>query len=426
MAKKIRLVDRILNNENGKIYTDYDLLDKKAEDEIFDLRRELQIDILENTPKYACAYCKDKLYLRATPDKIHHFYHIRKNPNCPLEAYPRWSIDKLRAFIYRGAKEGLWHKTIKDRLSNAMNNDKRFSEIFVEETISDGTSWRKPDVQATVNNKKYVFEIQISNTFLSVIVARELFYRDMDIPLIWVFGEFNKSDSQFFEKDIFYHHNGNLFVFDEETYNKSIETQTLLLKVFYLVPRYENGYVFPLWCDKPEIINFSDIKYDKDRDGCIRAFYKNYDKHYEFMEVKGKLFDFIKSKEGIGIGKDDDIKKYFHAFHKFGFPLWESYQDLNRLRLLIITFLSIEDNTVYGYKFDNYKSLINLVSHNYYDVYWIVYEFMKQNNYLDNILLKDNKGTIIKDITKYLNDRNYFKETKYNKLITYLFEKIVL
>jgi hypothetical protein len=247
----------------------------------------------------------------------------------------------------------------------------------------------------------------------------------MDIPLIWIFGEFNKRDSQFFEKDIFYHHNGNLFVFDEETYKKSIEAKRLLLKAFYLVPRYENGNVFPLWCNKPEIIDFSKIKFDKDKDGCIRAFYKDYDQHYEFTEVKGRLFDFVKSKEGIYI-KNDEIKIYLQAFHKYGFSMWDDWKDLSNLRLLIITFLSIDDNTVYGYKYDNYKSLIHHIFHNCYDVYWILYEYMKQNNYLNNILSKDNKGTTKKDITQFLNDKNYFKETKYNKMITYLFNCITL
>jgi hypothetical protein len=197
------------------------------------------------------------------------------------------------------------------------------------------------------------------------------------------------------------------------------------LKVFYLIPRYENGYVFSLWCDKPEIIDFSKIQFDKDKDGCIRAFYKNYDKHFEFTEVKGKLFDFVKSKEGVRIN-DSDIKLYFQAFHKYNFPLWDNWKDLSRLRLLIITFLSIEDNTVYGYEYDNYKSLIHHIFHNYYNVYWIVYEYMKQRNLLDKILSIDHKGTLKKDINFFLEDNNYFKETKYNKIIEYLFESFVL
>jgi competence CoiA-like predicted nuclease len=374
-----RLVDLIYNNENGKFYTDHDLLDNKTDDEIFNLRRELQIDILENTPKYACAYYKTRLYLRGNPYKVHYFCHIRRNPDCPIEIYPKWPLEKLKAYIYNGARESPLHKTMKESLEEALLKDNRFSEIRVEKTISDGSSWRKPDLQAHFNDKKYVFEIQISNTFLSVIVARELFYRNMDIPLIWIFGEFKKRDIHFYEKDIFYHHNGNLFLFDDETYKKSIEANTLLLKVFYLVPHFSNGDIITLWCDKPETIDFSKIQFDKDKDGCIRAFYKNFDKHYEFMEIKGKFFDFIKSKKGMHIN-NDELKTYLKSFHKYGFSLYENWYDVGRISLLIITFLSIEDNTVYEYKFYNYKSLIHHVFHNYYNVYWVLYEYMKQKN----------------------------------------------
>jgi competence CoiA-like predicted nuclease len=194
-----RLIDRIIDNNTGRIYTDSELLDNKTEYEIFLLRRELQIDLSINTPKYACAYCKSRLYLRGTKRKIIHFYHAKRNPNCPLKAYPQWSLDELRAYIYRGTKEGPLHKKIKDRLSFALEHDSRFKDIKIEKTISDGKSWRKPDVRARFNGGMRVFEIQISNTFLSVIVARELFYRDRDIPLIWIFGEFNKEDTQFFK-----------------------------------------------------------------------------------------------------------------------------------------------------------------------------------------------------------------------------------
>jgi hypothetical protein len=414
-------VDRIIDNNTGRIYTDSELLDNRTEHEIFLLRRELQIDLSKDTPKYACAYCKSRLYLRGTERKIIHFYHTKRNPDCPLEAYPQWSLDELRAYIYRGAKEGPLHKTIKNRLSCALKKDSRFTEIKIEKAISDGKSWRKPDIQARFNGEMRVFEIQISNTFLSVIVARELFYRDRDIPLIWIFGEFNKKDTQFFQKDIFYHHNGNLFVFDEETYNKSVANNRLLLKVFYLIPRYENGYVFPVWCDNPEIVDFSEIKYDKDKDGCYRAFLKNYDLHTAFAEDKAKLFDFIFSKEGQNIS-NNEIQPYFNDFGKYNFPVYEKHYDLSRLRLLLLSMLSINTDAVYGYKYDNYKSLIQQIYHDYYNVFWLLYEYIKTFGYLDKILSNDKKGTMSNIINSYRGDNNYHKERKYNKLFRYLFE----
>jgi hypothetical protein len=51
---------------------------------------------------------------------------------------------------------------------------------------------------------------------------------------------------------------------------------------------------------------------------------------------------------------------------------------------------------------------------------------MRQRNYLDNILSIDYKGTARKDITQFITDKNYFKETKFNKIIMYLFEGLIL
>jgi hypothetical protein len=47
-------------------------------------------------------------------------------------------------------------------------------------------------------------------------------------------------------------------------------------------------------------------------------------------------------------------------------------------------------------------------------------------NLTDTILSIDHNGILKNDITLFLNDKNYIKETKYNKIITYLFENISL
>jgi len=106
--------------------------------------------------------------------------------------------------------------------------------------------------------------------------------------------------------------------------------------------------------------------------------------------------------------------------------LWENWKDVSRLSLLITTFLSIDDNTVYGFKYNNYKQLIHHVFYKFYDVYWILYEYMKQNNYIEKILSIDHKGTMLKDMNHYLKDKNYAKETKCNKMLMYLFDNLLL
>jgi hypothetical protein len=200
-----------------------------------------------------------------------------------------------------------------------------------------------------------------------------------------------------------------------------MENNKLFLKTFYLVPRYEKGRIVPVWCDNPEIVDFSEIKYDKDKDGCYRAFLNNYDLHTAFVRDRAKLFDFIFSKERQGIS-NNEIKQYLENFEKYGFPVYEKHYDLSRLRLLLLSILSINNNTVYGYKYDNYKSMIQQIYHDYYNVFWVLYEYIKTFNYLDEILFNDKKGTISNIIISYRNDNDYSKEVRYNKLFRYLFE----
>jgi hypothetical protein len=421
-----RLVDRVFDNETGRLYSAGELLDNKSEKEIFDLRRELEIILREHgIPKLSCPYCKSKLYLRGNIEKVHFFSHYKINPDCPLENFTHISEEQLRAYIYHGVKEGPYHRKIKERLYHALSLDNnRFKNILVEKTIKDETGWRKPDIQFDFNDRKMVFEIQISNTFLSVIVSRELFYGHNDIPLIWICGDFDRMDSHFFEKDILYHHNGNLFVFDDEAYNASIEQKQLIIKAYYLIPQYQNENVFPLWCNKPELINFDKVKFDKDTDGCFRAYYKDYGQHTDFMENKKCLFEFIISQENQRI-YDDEIKPYLNNFNSKYFGTWENYHDICRIRLLLCAFLSIRDETVYGYRFDNVKSLIHLIRNEYNDIFWLVIAYLKTGDNMKRIAAIDNKNTIIKAINYELKE-NKKNETKYNKLLTYLFDELIL
>ena len=50
--------------------------------------------------------------------------------------------------------------------------------------------WKKPDISASYKNINIVFEIQLSTTFLSVIVDREYFYKDNQTYILWVFKNF--------------------------------------------------------------------------------------------------------------------------------------------------------------------------------------------------------------------------------------------
>lgn len=83
----------------------------------------------------------------------------------------------------------------------------------------------------TNTGKKIAFELQVSTTFIDVIVERERFYRDNGAFIIWIFLNFE--EKRFTELDIFYANKLNAFIFDEEAKLASQEYGELVLKCHY-------------------------------------------------------------------------------------------------------------------------------------------------------------------------------------------------
>ena len=91
------------------------------------------------------------------------------------------------------------------------------------------------------------WEIQLSTTFLNVIVAREDFYRELGTYIMWVFNEFNPERLRFTEKDIYWQNMANAFVVDERTMALSSARGVLVLECHYLVPFFNDGDIDHRW-----------------------------------------------------------------------------------------------------------------------------------------------------------------------------------
>lgn len=77
--------------------------------------------------------------------------------------------------------------------------------------------------------------MQLSTTWLDVITARQHFYKQQKIFILWIFNEFEGSDD--FRKltfsDIIYTNNSNAFIFNQEAYARSVAQKDLILKCYY-------------------------------------------------------------------------------------------------------------------------------------------------------------------------------------------------
>ncbi len=121
-----------------------------------------------------------------------------------------------------------------------------------------------------------VFELQLSTTFISVIVAREQFYERNNTFVIWVLIDFDRK--RFTDLDIAYGNNANVFVLNEKAKLKTLETGELWFEVYWQEPRIEANQIEYEW--KSVLMPFSALTF---HDYYLKAFYKDVD------QIEGEL-----------------------------------------------------------------------------------------------------------------------------------------
>jgi competence CoiA-like predicted nuclease len=354
-----RTVNHILDKESGKYFTAKELLGNSKISQ-FQLRYDMEKRIQKDIAKYVCLICGQKIKLRAGEKNIFHFAHLKDSDDCPIKTDTKFTEKQLLAMMYNGAKESEKHIKMKKMLYEILELDERFHDVKMEKVIKgikDKISWRKPDVHCIHNDQKHIFEIQLSHTFLKVIVARELFYEMNEMPLFWIFDEFTPEPNyiKIFQGDIFAHHNCNLMVLDSDTYNFSIENKKLHLNIFWIEPYIENNKeIKHIW--KNERVDFEKIIFDNKTN---RAYYFDYElKLTEQQNRLKKIKEYHKKREMIFniIRKDENYSKSIRQFqeklnelddfaeHKLG--KWDDNNDVYKLYDLFRLFLSLREKEI--------------------------------------------------------------------------------
>jgi hypothetical protein len=166
---------------------------------------------------------------------------------------------------YNGAKESRAHFELKHYLAEQLKKDKRFTDIEIEEVIkASGWSrkWKKPDISALFNERKVVFEIQLSTTFLDVIVSREVFYQEEKIPIFWIFKDLNPEISRATEKDVFFNNKSNALSIDDFSKELSELENEIVFTGHFRKPYFDettNSFK-EIWNKAP--VRISDVKFD--------------------------------------------------------------------------------------------------------------------------------------------------------------------
>ncbi|MCK5741202.1 MAG: hypothetical protein KAH48_03215 [Chlorobi bacterium] len=266
-----RTIERVLDLETEKEITALNFF-KEPEDIIFQIRTEIEktyqsvVDTNNDRNKrYVCYYCKQMVKINGKGIKREpHFAHFRDSDDCHIKTNTKFTKDEIERIKYNGAKESIAHKTIKEFVFNQLTNDKNHKDVGIEKILRSEkvpNKWRKPDVSSNYLSKKIVYEVQLSTTFLSVIVGRSIYYENENIYLLWIFNKFTPEDKiTFSQKDVYYNNNNNVFVLNEEAQKRSKLKNELVFCCHYRKP-YKDGWAVEYeW--ETEYVTMSDLTYD--------------------------------------------------------------------------------------------------------------------------------------------------------------------
>lgn len=263
-------VNEILHLIENKEYDSSVLLSQSTE-KIFQFRAELEKNIQEGERRYVCKYCKQFLKIRGkrNGDIIMHFAHLKDSEDCHIKSDTKFTKSEIEAIKYNGAKESELHIKLKEYIFNFLEKNKQHEKgiTFVDkEKIkrdSQTTSkWKRPDISAVFLEKEISIELQLSTTFLSVVISRQLFYKQNRTFILWVFSKFETIEERqkFTQSDIFYSNNLNGFTIDSKSIELSNSNHDLYLCCHFKRLSISGDYIIEKW--DQEYVTLADLKFD--------------------------------------------------------------------------------------------------------------------------------------------------------------------
>ncbi len=232
-----------------------------------------------NAVRFQCAICKQPLFLsrRIVGVKNRWFTHDGKSESCPWYEGNHLTPDQTKALIYLGQQEGANHRRMKQFIANWLGHDPAVSQVSQEQTTFGEVlkgEWRRPDVKCMYRGIRLVFEIQLSYTFLSDVIARDDFYRREGIFIIWVFSRFDLSRAAVMDEAFF--NRRNLFVLDQDAITQTVECEVLTFTGHHQVPLFRGNLVHDdVWTSR--LITLDDVAFPQDT---FRPYFFDYDAEY--------------------------------------------------------------------------------------------------------------------------------------------------
>lgn len=376
-------VKEVLDLTTGDVFLAKDIIGSDV-NKAMKLRRELAIQHKidkDDQLLMICPYCHNPLRLNCRLNG-HRFYfaHIQRENNCPQLDKKNWPKDRILAAKYNGQKESIPHKLMKEDLRNILKLDPKFSDIKVEEVVkgTDPSKRRKPDVRALYEGKiQIVFEIQLSTTFLDVVLERREFYRNKNELLIWVFQNFSLKDARMMEFDTFHANNMNAIVLDQEASYISKQKSKLFFKCIWVEPEINNKKLSH--SEHSTIIEFDQLNKDIDKQQIFRF---DYDSKRRSIEEELEKYRKVTKIQNL---RNDFFSHYDPTMDTGSLVKYASqfFQEIssfdNTIKRLLFYYLRIMNAAKTGnpttqgsgWNFDNFKSIYNEVYTSHKSFYFL-------------------------------------------------------
>ncbi|MNK11848.1 hypothetical protein D3C87_298970 [compost metagenome] len=286
-----RTIETILDVTTGELIESGTFFNavNRNEAAIFLLRTDIEKRIQTNDIRHVCIFCKQPVALRGrsgqqTRIKTFYFTHLYNSDDCIIKTNHRLTEEQVRCIKYNGEKESILHEQLKNLIARYLNLDPSVSDVRVEQTYRDlaiSKDWRKPDVLAVFGQHTIAFELQLSTTFLSVIVGRTLFYQERNVFLLWVFPHFSlDSDIQkFTQKDVYYNNAFHVYVFDRDAQVQSEKQGRLIIKCYYQEFYIDGDKIRHRWAKS--FIGLTDLIFDPSN---CTLFYKDVNEDKKALE----------------------------------------------------------------------------------------------------------------------------------------------
>lgn len=264
-------IERVLNLQTGKIIESKTFFMTYDENEVFKLRYKNEESIQNRNYLYVCIFCKQPVKISGGGENLKtlYFRHVRDSDDCPIKTNASsFTEEEVRCIIYNGVKEGDLHFRLKNFIGEYLEKDEQILNVDIDKVYKSEIvpkTWRKPDVLATFTDKRVAFEIQLSTTFLTVIVERNAFYKKENVFIIWVFDDFSvESDFQpFTQKDVYHNNSFNVFVLDDWAKEESSKTNELVLNCYYKYVDEETGDIDEEW--QNELVTINQLTFDTEK-----------------------------------------------------------------------------------------------------------------------------------------------------------------